>query len=81
MLPGGDYVAVSVDDTGTGMDETTLARAVDPFFTTKPVGKGTGLGLASVHNLATQAQGALRLMSVIGRGTTVQLWLPRGPCP
>jgi signal transduction histidine kinase len=81
MLPGGDYVAVSVDDTGTGMDETTLARAVDPFFTTKPVGKGTGLGLAAVHNLATQAQGALRLMSVIGRGTTVQLWLPRGPCP
>ena len=77
-LSGGDYVAVSVVDTGTGMDEATLVRAAEPFFTTKPVGKGTGLGLATVHNLVTQAQGALRLMSKVGCGTCVQLWLPRG---
>jgi signal transduction histidine kinase len=78
-LAGGDYVAVSVDDTGTGMDEATLARAMEPFFTTKGAGKGTGLGLATVHTLATRAKGALRLTSLVGRGTTVQLWLPRGP--
>jgi signal transduction histidine kinase len=75
----GDYVAVSVGDTGTGMDETTLARAVEPFFTTKPIGKGTGLGLATVHDLATQVHGALRLRSEVGHGTTVELWLPRAP--
>jgi signal transduction histidine kinase len=73
----GDYVAVSVGDTGMGMDEVTLARAVEPFFTTKPVGKGTGLGLATVHSLATQVQGALRLKSELGHGTIVELWLPR----
>ena len=76
-LPGGDYVAVTVGDTGTGMDATTLARAVQPFFTTKPVGKGTGLGLAIVNTLVTERRGALRLMSEPGRGTTVELWLPR----
>jgi signal transduction histidine kinase len=76
-LSVGDYVAVSVGDTGTGMDEATLARAVDRFFTTKPVGKGTGLGLAAVHDLATQVHGALRLRSEVGKGTIVELWLPR----
>ena len=76
-LPGGDYVAVSVADTGVGMDAATLARAVEPFFTTKPVGKGTGLGLASVQDLARLTQGALRLISEVGRGTIVELWLPR----
>jgi signal transduction histidine kinase len=76
-LPGGDYVAVTVGDTGTGMDALTLTRAAEPFFTTKPVGKGTGLGLSIAHTLATQAGGALRLMSQLGRGTTVELWLPR----
>jgi signal transduction histidine kinase len=81
LLPGGDYVAVSVGDTGMGMDEATLARAVEPFFTTKPLGKGTGLGLAAVHTLATQARGALRLMSEMGRGTTVELWFPRAGTP
>lgn len=78
-LPGGDYVAVVVDDTGSGMDAATLARAVEPFFTTKPVGKGTGLGLSTAHTLATQAQGALRVISEVGRGTTIELWLPRAP--
>jgi signal transduction histidine kinase len=76
-LPGGDYVAVTVGDTGTGMDAVTLTRAVEPFFTTKPVGKGTGLGLSIAHTLATRAGGALRLTSQPGRGTTVELWLPR----
>ena len=78
-LPAGDYVAVTVGDTGSGMDETTLSHATKPFFTTKPTGKGTGLGLSTVHSLATQAQGALRLISELGRGTTIELWLPRAP--
>jgi signal transduction histidine kinase len=78
-LPGGDYVAVTVDDTGTGMDAATLARAIEPFFTTKLPGKGTGLGLSMVHDLATQARGALRLISKSGQGTTAELWLPRAP--
>jgi signal transduction histidine kinase len=76
-LPGGDYVAVTVGDTGSGMDKATLARAVEPFFTTKPVGKGTGLGLSIVHNLATEAGGAFRLMSRPGGGTKAEVWLPR----
>ena len=74
-------MAVSVGDTGIGMDAATLARAVEPFFTTKPLGKGTGLGLATVQTLAIQAQGALRLVSEVGRGTTVELWLPRAGTP
>ena len=80
-LPGGDYVAVTVGDTGTGMDAITLAHAAEPFFTTKPVGKGTGLGLSIVDTLATQAAGALRLRSQLGQGTTVELWLPRASPP
>ena len=78
---GGDYVTVTVGDTGNGMDEATLARAVEPFFTTKPVGKGTGLGLAAVNDLARQAGGALRLITEVGRGTTIELWLPRAAMP
>jgi PAS domain S-box-containing protein len=72
----GNYVVLSVIDTGEGMDETTLARATEPFFTTKGVGKGTGLGLAMVHGLATQSGGAFVLTSQKGRGTTAELWLP-----
>jgi signal transduction histidine kinase len=78
-LPGGDYVMVTVDDTGHGMDAATLARAIEPFFTTKPLDKGTGLGLSTAHSLTSHAQGALRLISKLGQGTTVQLWLPRAP--
>lgn len=78
-LPAGDYVAITIGDTGGGMDEATLARAVEPFFTTKPAGEGTGLGLSAAHTLATQAGGALRLLSEVGRGTTVEMWLPRAP--
>ncbi len=76
-LPSGkDYIRVSVADTGNGMDETTLKRATEPFFTTKGTGKGTGLGLSMVHGLVVQSGGAMRIASKIAQGTTVQLWLP-----
>jgi signal transduction histidine kinase len=74
-LPG-PYVRVSVIDTGMGMDEETLARATEPFFSTKEVGKGTGLGLSMIHGLATQLGGTLRLSSKAGSGTRAELWLP-----
>jgi signal transduction histidine kinase len=77
LLPGGDYVAVAVADTGFGMDEATLARAVKPFFTTKPRGQGTGLGLAMVQSFAARSGGTLRLISKPGSGTVAELWLPR----
>ncbi len=70
------YVCVSVVDTGTGMDEATLKRATEPFFTTKGLGKGTGLGLSMVHGFAAQSGGATRIVSRLGSGTTVELWLP-----
>ena len=70
------YVLLSVSDPGEGMDEATLARAGEPFFTTKGIGKGTGLGLAMVHGLAAQSGGALRLRSRLGAGTTAEIWLP-----
>jgi CheY-like chemotaxis protein len=72
----GRYVVLSVTDKGEGMDETTLARAAEPFFTTKGVGKGTGLGLSMVHGLAEQSGGRFMLSSEKGRGTTAELWLP-----
>ncbi|BBE70666.1 hybrid sensor histidine kinase/response regulator [Oharaeibacter diazotrophicus] len=75
-LPPGAYVAVAVTDSGSGMDEATLARAVEPFFTTKGVGKGTGLGLSMVHGLAEQSGGRMRIRSRVGIGTTVELLLP-----
>ncbi len=76
-LGGGNYVCLSVADTGVGMDKATLAKATEPFFTTKGPGKGTGLGLSMVHGLAAQSGGALRVTSQLGQGTTVELWLPR----
>jgi PAS domain S-box-containing protein len=75
-LGQGHYVRLSVRDTGTGMDEATLARAVEPFFSTKGVGKGTGLGLSMVHGLALQLNGGLTISSHPGAGTTIDLWLP-----
>jgi len=75
-LPAGRYVRLAVSDSGTGMDATTLKRAVEPFFTTKGVGKGTGLGLSMVHGLAEQSGGRLVLRSNPGAGTTAEIWLP-----
>lgn len=75
-LPPGQFACLSVRDTGQGMDEATLARATEPFFTTKGIGKGTGLGLSMVDGLIAQSGGKLMVHSVVGRGTTIELWLP-----
>ena len=75
-LEPGRYVRLSVADTGTGMDEATLARAVEPFFSTKGIGRGTGLGLSMVHGLAAQLGGGLVVSSKPGLGTWVELYLP-----
>src|SRR5829696_2234362 len=71
------FVCITVTDTGEGMSEATLARAQEPFFTTKGVGKGTGLGLSMVHGFTAQSGGTMRIRSQSGRGTSVTLWLPR----
>jgi PAS domain S-box-containing protein len=75
-LKPGAYVRISVIDTGCGMDEATVARAVEPFFSTKGVGRGTGLGLSMVHGLAAQLGGAFALTSAPGEGTRADLYLP-----
>jgi PAS domain S-box-containing protein len=75
-LPPGQYARLAVTDTGHGMDEATLARATEPFFTTKGIGKGTGLGLSMVDGLTGQSGGKLIVQSVPGSGTTVELWFP-----
>jgi CheY-like chemotaxis protein len=72
----GEYVRISVEDNGTGMGSDVLARAVEPFFSTKGVGKGTGLGLSMVHGLAAQLGGMLDLESRTGSGTIASIWLP-----
>ena len=76
LVPG-DYVVISIKDTGAGIPEDILSKVVEPFFTTKPVGKGTGLGLSTVYGFMKQSGGALRIDSVVGRGTSMELWLPR----
>jgi len=75
-LTPGPYVRITVADSGHGMDENTLARAVEPFFSTKGVGQGTGLGLSMAHGLACQLGGALTITSQPGLGTRVNIWLP-----
>jgi PAS domain S-box-containing protein len=75
-LAPGPYVRLDVTDTGAGMDQATLARAIEPFFTTKGQGRGTGLGLSMVHGLAAQSGGRFRLDSRPGAGTRATLWLP-----
>jgi PAS domain S-box-containing protein len=76
-LPRDPFVCVTISDTGEGMSASTLARAQEPFFTTKGVGKGTGLGLSMVQGFAAQSGGAMRIRSEPGKGTQVTLWLPR----
>jgi PAS domain S-box-containing protein len=73
----GDYVCVGVSDTGIGMPPEILEKAVDPFFTTKPVGEGTGLGLSVIYGFLKQSRGHLRIYSAVRQGTTVRLYLPK----
>jgi signal transduction histidine kinase len=75
-LKAGDYICIAESDTGYGMDEVTLKRATEPFYTTKGGGRGTGLGLSMVDGLVAQSGGAMQISSEPGRGTTVRLWLP-----
>ncbi|MDZ4372833.1 MAG: PAS domain S-box protein [Phenylobacterium sp.] len=75
-LPAGRYVCLAVTDTGAGMEPGIVARAIEPFFSTKGVGRGTGLGLSMVHGLASQLGGALGIQSRPGQGTTIEVWLP-----
>ncbi len=80
-LTPGEYLELSVSDSGKGMSEHVRARAFDPFFTTKKVGEGTGLGLAQVYGIARQAGGSARIVSSLGEGTTISVWLRRSAIP
>ncbi|WP_338484190.1 ATP-binding protein [Pseudomonas trivialis] len=76
-LQPGDYVELSVSDTGCGIPDSVIGRVFDPFFTTKPIGQGTGLGLSMIYGFARQSRGHVTIHSEVGKGTTVSLFLPR----
>ena len=76
-VQGGDYVVISIADTGSGMDEATVARVFEPFFTTKEVGKGTGLGLSMVYGFVKQSGGEVHIESKVGQGSVIRVYLPR----
>nr|WP_207188929.1 MULTISPECIES: ATP-binding protein [unclassified Pseudomonas] len=76
-LQPGDYIVLSVTDTGCGMPQSTINRAFDPFFTTKPIGQGTGLGLSMIYGFSKQSGGHVSIQSEVGKGTKVSLFLPR----
>jgi signal transduction histidine kinase/CheY-like chemotaxis protein len=80
-VPAGRYIHITVADTGHGMDQATLQRAIEPFFTTKDHGRGTGLGLSMVHGLAAQSGGLFRISSALDQGTRADLWLPPSDQP
>jgi CheY-like chemotaxis protein/anti-sigma regulatory factor (Ser/Thr protein kinase) len=81
QLPPGRYIRVAIADNGKGMDEATRARAIEPFFSTKGIGEGTGLGLSMAHGLASQLGGILTIDSEPGVGTEVAIWLPESDGP
>ena len=78
-IKGGDFVRLAVTDTGTGISPKDLENVMEPFFTTKEIGKGSGLGLSMVYGFTKQSNGSFRIDSELGKGTTAELWLPRAP--
>jgi len=76
-IPAGDYVSLAVSDNGVGMTPEVVKRAFEPFYTTKPIGLGTGLGLSMIHGFVNQSGGHVRIHSAVGQGTTVTVFLPR----